>query len=55
MTRMSKPSTSDQILAIAGAVCHVIGMPLTEYADARWFLLVLMGELIWMVYLRKKE
>lgn len=48
-------SIPDRILLIAGAVCHLVGMPLVEWADVRWFYLVLIGEMLWLIYSRKEE
>lgn len=59
--RMSTGKRIDTALLLLGLACHLIGMPLAEYVDARWFYLVLAGEGIWMVYAqvgwkrRKKE
>lgn len=41
---------TDRALLLLGLACHLIGMPLAEYADARWFFLVLAGEGVWMIY-----
>lgn len=43
----------DRLLLIAGAVCHLVGMPLAEWVDVRWFCLVLAGEAMWLAYARK--
>lgn len=40
----------DRALLIAGAVCHLVCMPLAEWVDVRWFYLVLAGEGLWLVY-----
>lgn len=44
---------TDRFLLIAGAVCHMVGMPLAEWVDVRWFCLVLAGEAMWLAYARK--
>lgn len=44
---------TDRFLLIAGAVCHLVGMPLAEWVDVRWFCLVLAGETMWLAYARK--
>ena len=55
MEAITKMSPLDRILLIAGLVCHLIGMPLAEWVDVRWFYLVLIGEGLWMIYARAKR
>ena len=43
-------SKLDRFLLIAGLVCHIIGIPLADFVDVRWFYLVLLGEGLWMIY-----
>lgn len=47
-------SSFDIILLITGLICHIIGIPLAEWVDVRWFYLVLLGEGLWLMYARTK-
>ena len=42
------------ILLIAGLICHIVGIPLAEWVDVRWFYLVLLGEGLWLIYASTK-
>lgn len=45
----------DKALFPLGLVCHLIGMPLAEWVDVRWFYMVLAGEGIWLIYARRRK
>lgn len=46
-------SRRDKLLFFGGLACHGAGIVLAEWADVRWFLLVLLGEGLWLLFAGK--